>query len=101
MSNPVFGEEDYIYTIIPTSRFKRDLKSIARRGYPLELLKDVIRKLAQGETLPPKYKDHPLRGDYKGCNECHITPDWLFIYAISEEKLILTLTRTGSHSDLF
>lgn len=101
MSNPVVSEEEYIYTIIPTSRFKRDLKSIARRGYPLELLKEVISKLAKGEKLPPKYKDHPLRGDYKACNECHITPDWLLVYAISEEKLILTLTRTGTHSDLF
>lgn len=101
MSNLVFGEEDCIYTIIPTSRFKRDLKSIARRGYPLELLKEVICKLAKGEALPPRYKDHPLRGDYKECNECHITPDWLLVYAISEENLILTLTRTGTHSDLF
>jgi mRNA interferase YafQ len=62
---------------------------------------NTIKLIANGEKLPEKYKDHPLSGDYLGCRECHITPDWLLIYRIHEEKLILVLTRTGTHSDLF
>lgn len=57
--------------------------------------------LANGETLPPKYKDHELKGNYQGHRECHIEPDWLLIYKIENDILILTLTRTGTHSDLF
>ena len=61
----------------------------------------VIELLAEEKDLPPKYKDHPLSGDYVGCRECHITPDWLLIYEINQGELILYLTRTGTHSDLF
>ncbi len=64
-------------------------------------MEDIIKKLANGETLPEKHKDHALSGDYIGCRECHITPDWLLIYEIDNGELILYLTRTGSHSDLF
>lgn len=67
----------------------------------MSLLTDTIKMLAAGETLPKRYKDHPLKGDYIGCRECHITPDWLLIYEISQGELILYLTRTGTHSDLF
>ena len=85
----------------PTSRFQKDLKRIQKRGYQIQLIKEVVRKLSDGETLETKYKDHPLSGDYAGCRECHITPDWLMIYEIYEDELILYLTRTGTHSDLF
>lgn len=89
------------YTVRPTSRFQKDLKRIARRGYNTELLTAVIKKLANGEHLAQKHRDHALTGDYAGCRECHITPDWLLIYEISDDTLLLYLTRTGTHSDLF
>ena len=89
------------YTVRPTSRFQKDLKRIAKRGYNTELLTAVIKKLANGEPLAQKHRDHALTGDYAGCRECHITPDWLLIYEISNDTLLLYLTRTGTHSDLF
>ena len=89
------------YRIKPTSLFKKDLKKAQKRGYNMELLTEVIRLLASGEALPEKNKDHALSGDYSGCRECHILPDWLLIYEIANEELILYLTRTGTHSDLF
>lgn len=72
-----------------------------RRGYDISLLTEIIRKLSEGKALPEKNKAHSLSGDYIGCRECHITPDWLLIYEIYDRELILYLTRTGSHSDLF
>lgn len=90
-----------MYTVKPTTRFQKDVKLVAKRGYKIDILKEVIKKLASGEVLDEKYIDHPLKGNYSGCRECHITPDWLLIYEISDETLILYLTRTGTHSDLF
>ncbi len=87
------------YQLKPTSKFKQDLKTVKKRGYDLSLLTEVLEMLAAGETLPPKYKDHNLIGNYKDCRECHIQPDWLLIYEVSEN--VLYLTRTGTHSDLF
>ncbi len=89
------------YEIRPTTKFQKDLKRAQRRGYDISRLTEVIKILAAGEKLPAKYKDHNLSGDHAGCRECHITPDWLLIYEIVEESLILYLTRTGTHSDLF
>ena len=89
------------YNIRPTTKFQKDLKRVQRRGYDLSLLTEIIRKLADGEPLPEKNKDHSLSGDYIGCRECHVTPDWLLIYEMSGNDLILYLTRTGTHSDLF
>ena len=89
------------YTVRPTTKFQKDLKRIQKRGYDLRLLKAVIVKLANGEVLEKKYKDHELAGNFISCRECHVTPDWLLIYEIHEESLILYLTRTGTHSDLF
>ncbi|WP_347038964.1 type II toxin-antitoxin system YafQ family toxin [Blautia obeum] len=89
------------YTLKPTSKFQKDLKRIQKRGYDLSLLSDVIKKLSNGESLPLKYRDPNLIGNFSGCRECHITPDWLLIYEIYEKELYLYLTRTGSHSDLF
>ena len=72
-----------------------------KRGYDMQLLNDVVDTLAMGLPLDEKYKDHKLLGNYQGCRECHITPDWLLIYEISGDELILYLTRTGTHSNLF
>lgn len=90
-----------IYEIKPTTQFKKDVKAIKKRGYDLRLLEDVIRLLAAGKRLPEKNRDHALTGNFEGCRECHISPDWLLIYEVSDSNLILYLTRTGTHSDLF
>ena len=89
------------YGIVLTSMFKKDLKLAKRRGYDLSLLSNVVDTLAMGRPLAEKYKDHSLLGNYKGCRECHITSDWILIYEIANNELILYLTRTGTHSDLF
>lgn len=89
------------YRISQTGIFKKDLKLAIKRGYNMDLIGFVVDTLAEGNPLPKKYKDHSLTGSYKGCRECHITPDWLLIYEISNDELILYLTRTGTHSDLF
>lgn len=89
------------YEIKPSNRFKKDVRLSQKRGYDLSLLTEVIRHLANGETLDEKYKDHALAGEYKSFRECHITPDWLLIYQIADNELILFLSRTGTHSDLF
>ena len=88
-------------TIRYETTFKKDFKRIIKRGYNIRLLEDVIEILASGQMLPEKYKDHNLTGNYYDCRECHITPDWLLIYKINNNELILYLTRTGTHSDLF
>lgn len=88
-------------TIRYEKTFKKDFKRIIKRGYNIQLLEDVIEILASGQMLPEKYKDHNLTGNYYDCRECHITPDWLLIYKINNNELILYLTRTGTHSDLF
>ena len=90
-----------MYEVKPTGRFQKDLKRIHKRGYNIDLIKNVIKKLSKGEQLEPKYKDHSLSGNFSGCRECHITPDWLLIYEIDDGNLILYLTRIGTHSDLF
>ena len=90
-----------MYKIMATGTFKKDLKIMIKRGYKLKLLDDIVTKLANGEQLPVKNKDHNLSGNYVGKRECHITPDWLLIYEIDQEVLYLYLTRTGTHSDLF
>ena len=82
-----------------TNRFKKDLKVIEKRNLDIELLKDIIRKLCLEERLPAKNKDHNLSGDWSGCRECHISPDWLLIYQIGNG--IIVFERTGTHSDLF
>lgn len=89
------------YGVRPTARFQKDLKRAQRRGYDISLLTEVIKKLADDEPLPERNRDHALTGDYAGCRECHVTPDWLLIYEIDGGALILYLTRTGTHSDLF
>lgn len=88
-------------TIKYQTAFKRDYKRIKKRGYDLRLLEDVIALLAQEQELPPAYRDHALTGDYSGCRECHIAPDWLLVYEVLHDELLLYLTRAGTHSDLF
>ena len=90
-----------MYRIRPTTKFQKDVKRLKKRGYELSSLTKVIQILADGKILPPQNRDHALSGNYAGFRECHIAPDWLLIYEISEDTLFLYLTRTGSHSDLF
>jgi mRNA interferase YafQ len=82
-----------------TSQFKKDFKKAVKSGKKIDLLVNIIEKLAKQETLPPKNKDHSLSGNYANFRECHIQADWLLIYKYDQETLYLT--RTGSHSDLF
>lgn len=89
------------YEIQRTSQFKKDYKLAIKRGCNISLLMETINILASGDKLPPEYRDHPLSGNYAGYRECHIQPDWLLVYKTIENVLILTLYRTGSHSDLF
>lgn len=81
--------------------FKRDYKKILKRGYKQESFEEVLGMLVNQKTLPQKYKDHPLYGNWGGFRECHIAPNWLLIYRINDNELELCLTRTGTHSDLF
>ena len=90
-----------MYEIKTTTRFEKDLKLIKKRGYDTKLLKEVIDILSKGEKLEEKYKDHYLQGNYSGFKECRIKPDWLLVYKIEDNVLVLTLSRTGTHSDLF
>lgn len=90
-----------MYNIKPTTQFKKDLKTVQKRGCNLRLIEEVIQILAEGQPLPAKNRDHALVGNYSGCRECHIEPDWLLIYEVANNDLILLLIRTGTHSDLF
>lgn len=89
------------YTVKNTIQFKKDYKLAKRRNLNLDLLKNIVTKLANGEPLDDKHHDHALSGDWIGHRECHILPDWLLLYRIEDDVLVLTLTRTGTHSDLF
>ena len=89
------------YTVKHTTQFKKDFKLAMKRGLKIELLEEVITALAMGETLPSKNRDHALTGNWTGHRECHILPDWLLIYRIEDDVLVLTLARTGTHNDLF
>lgn len=87
--------------IVLSNQFKKDLKLAKKRNLDISLLKEVVDKLANGETLPDKNRDHSLSGDYVSFRECHIAPDWLLVYRIEQEDLLLFLFRTGTHADLF
>ena len=88
------------YTIKSTTAFKKAYKRCIKQHLNTTLLDDVITQLASGATLEPKYRDHALSGNFTGFRECHIKPDWLLIYRINNNTLILTLVDTGSHSEL-
>lgn len=85
----------------PSNRFRRDVKIAARRGLDVEILKKVVGLLENEIPLPEKFRDHALTGDWAGFRECHLRPDWLLIYRVEQERAILHLARTGTHSDLF
>ena len=82
-----------------TSQFKKDLKTLQKRRFDIEPLKDVIRLLCSESALAPRHRDHQLTGNWRGRRECHISPDWLLIYKIGDG--IILFERTGSHSDIF
>ena len=84
-----------------TTQFRKDYKRLKKQGKNMNLLQTVIDDLLAEKILDRKYKDHALAGEYTGFRECHILPDWLLIYMKDQGQLILTVTRTGSHSDLF
>ena len=87
--------------IVWTTKFKKDYKLAIKRHLDIDLLDDIIRALSRGETLPEKNKDHELSGNWVGHRECHVQPDWLLVYSIDNDILVLTLARTGTHSDIF
>ena len=89
------------YIVKPTTHFKKDYKLAIKRRLKINLLEDVIASFAMGEPLPEANKDHALTGNWVGHRKCHIQPDWLLIYRIEDDVLVLTLARTGTHSDLF
>ena len=84
-----------------SAQFKRDFKRVKKRGMPLDELKWVLEELAKEHMLPPKYRDHQLTGNQKEFRECHIQPDWLHVYRVQRNELVLVAQRTGTHSDLF
>lgn len=88
-------------TLSTTTQFRKDIKKMRKRGVNLQKLDAVIDKLLHNQILEERYRDHALVGNYIGFRECHIEPDWLLIYKIDKDQLILTASRTGSHSDLF
>ena len=89
------------YELELTHQYLKDLKLARKRGLDENKLNEIILKLIKGEELPTKNRDHFLTGNYKGFRECHITPDWLLIYSRDITIKIVTLVRTGTHSDLF
>lgn len=90
-----------MYKIEFTNEMKRNVKLMRKRGKDISKLTDILNKLASGQPLPQKNDDHQLTGNLKDFRECHIEPDWLLMYQIHDDVLILTATATGTHSDLF
>lgn len=91
------------YQIKKTTQFKKDFDNVRKRGLDLEEFRTVLQLLMNGDPIPEKYRDHPLRNtkDFKNCRELHIEPDWLLVYKYSNDNVILYLIRTGTHSDIF
>lgn len=89
------------YDVKFTTQFKKDLKLAKKQNRNTDQLFEIIEKLANGEPLEAKHRDHDLTGNYKGCRECHVEPDWLLVYEIIDDVLVLMLYRLGSHSELF
>ena len=96
-----FSKVQTKYEIKFTSAMKKDMKKVVKRHYDLTLFAEIVEKIANGIPLEEKYKDHELEGNWAGHRECHIKPDWLLIYQIKNDVLVLELSRTGTHSDLF
>ncbi|MBN2776222.1 MAG: type II toxin-antitoxin system YafQ family toxin [Bacteroidales bacterium] len=90
-----------MYKVSYTKKFEKSLKLCQKRGLNIDLAKSVIKILEKSGTLPAKYKPHKLNGKYAGLWECHIKPDWLLVWAQNDKELLLVMTDTGTHSDLF
>jgi mRNA interferase YafQ len=90
-----------VRTFSRTSQFKKDVKRVTRRGKALNKLRIVLDILIDGQELPGQYQDHPLRGNFAGSRDCHIEPDWVLIYTLTDNGSHVRFERTGSHSDLF
>jgi mRNA interferase YafQ len=90
-----------VRTFSRTTQFKKDVKRAGRRGKDLAELKLVLDLLIEGTPLPPPYIDHPLRGEFAGSRDCHIQPDWILIYTLTERETHVRFERCGTHSDLF
>ena len=84
-----------------TAQYCRDYKRIMKRGYDIDKIENVIDTLLAGKQLSGQFKDHALTGEYIGFRECHVLPDWLLIYRIDNDELVLIAFRTGTHADLF
>jgi len=84
-----------------TASMKRDMKRLRKQGKDMDKLRTVLLLLAAGQPLPPKNRDHALTGSRKACRECHVEPDWLLVYRIRQNELVLLAVATGSHADLF
>ncbi len=84
-----------------TGKFKKGLKLAKKRGLDIKLLEAIVDKLQNGIPLEEKHRDNELKGKFKGFRECHIQPDWLLMYLIEDDVLVLTLVDTGTHSDMF
>lgn len=89
------------YEVKFTNQFKKDLKLAKKQGKDINKLFEVIGTLAEGGNLDSKYRDHHLSGDYAGCRECHVEPDWLLVYEVMDNVLVLMIYRVGTHSELF
>lgn len=90
-----------MYKVKFTNTYKRSYKLMKKRGMDITLLDEAINILLHGSKLPERYKDHILKGKWTGFHECHIKPDWLLLYLIDDDILVLTLVDTGSHADIF
>jgi mRNA interferase YafQ len=88
-----------VLTPVRSGKFKRDVKRAEKRGKDMDKLKAVLSLLIEKRPLPARYRDHPLKGEWKGFRDLHIEPDWLLLYAVEGNEL--QLARTGTHSDLF
>jgi len=89
------------YSVDRTTAFMKDVARAKRRGLDVAKLNEVVGALALGQRLPASRRDHALKGEWAGCRECHVTPDWLLVYKRNDAELILLLVRAGSHAELF
>ena len=90
-----------MYDISYSNQFDKDLKLVAKRGYNIELLREVIAKLQESGKLDPHFRPHKLQGKYNNYMECHVKSDWLLIWKQDNKTMQIMLTRTGTHTDLF
>ena len=94
-------ESDPVRHPVEGAQFRRDVKLARKRNKDMAKLRETILLLIEGSPLPPRYKDHPLGGDWKHFRDCHIEPDWVLIYTLTENGSHVRFERTGTHSDLF